>query len=77
MPSWPEVARYCDVEDEGSVVETAHAGFDPHVLRLQAVVQGTEQVGVEVLKYVIRLSTLTYWGTAASTAITLEMTGMI
>jgi hypothetical protein len=76
MPPWPEVIRCCDVEDEGSVVEAAHAGFDLHVLRLQ-VVQGTERVYVEVLKYVTRLSTLTYWGTAASTGITLEIPGMI
>jgi hypothetical protein len=59
MPPWPVVTCYCDAEDEVSVVETAHTGFDLHVLRLQVVVQGTEQVGVEFFKYVTRLSTLT------------------
>ena len=32
------------------MVEKAHAGFDLHVLRLQVVVQGTEQVDVEVFE---------------------------
>jgi len=50
MTPWPVVARYCEGEDEGSVVETAHAGFDLHVLQLQVVVQGTEQVDVEVFE---------------------------
>jgi hypothetical protein len=59
------------------VIETVHAGFDLHVLRLQVVVQGIEHVDVEFLKYVTRLSTLTYWGAAALTAVTLEIPVMI